>query len=84
MRRKIYDRLLQWKQEKNGTEDGIEMYPMDFEEFLWALGNEVLMPYIHRQFENCKPMGDFQKVDAIKCQILRLYKNDIKKYAGGS
>ncbi len=94
-------------------EDGIEMYPMDFEEFLWALGNEVLMPYIHRQFENCKPMGDFhrealhyfrqylivggmpqavaeyaasrdfQKVDAIKRQILRLYKNDIKKYAGG-
>lgn len=27
-------------------EDGVEMYPMDFEEFLWAMGNEVLMPYI--------------------------------------
>ena len=26
---------------------------------------------------------DFKKVDAIKRQILRLYKNDIKKYAGG-
>ena len=25
-------------------EDGIDMYPMDFEEFLWAMGNEVLMP----------------------------------------
>ncbi len=94
-------------------EDGIDMYPMDFEEFLWAMGNEVLMPYIQRQFENSKPMGefhreamhyfrqylivggmpqvvaeyatsrDFKKVDAIKRQILRLYKNDIKKYAGG-
>lgn len=26
---------------------------------------------------------DFTKVDAVKRQILRLYKNDIKKYAGG-
>ena len=94
-------------------EDGIDMYPMDFEEFLWAMGNEVLMPYIQNQFEKCKPMGDFHreamhyfrqylivggmpqavaeyaasrdfnKVDAIKRQILRLYKNDIRKYAGG-
>ena len=92
-------------------EDGIEMYPMDFEEFLWAMGNEVLMPYIRQQFDKLKPMGDFHrealhyfrqylivggmpqavaeyaatrdftKVDAIKRQILRLYKNDIKKYA---
>lgn len=92
-------------------EDSIEMYPMDFEEFLWAMGNEVLMPYIQSRFEKCKPMGDFHreaihyfrqylivggmpqavaeyaasrdfnKVDAIKRQILRLYKNDIKKYA---
>ena len=94
-------------------EDGIDMYPMDFEEFLWAMGNEVLMPYIQNQFEKCKPMGDFHreamhyfrqylivggmpqavaeyaasrdfnKVDTIKRQILRLYKNDIRKYAGG-
>lgn len=27
---------------------------------------------------------DFKKVDAIKRQILRLYKNDIQKYAGGA
>ena len=32
-------------------EEGIDMYPMDFEEFLWAMGNEVLMPYIQKQFE---------------------------------
>lgn len=26
--------------------DGTEMYPMDFEEFLWAMGDEVIYPYI--------------------------------------
>ena len=42
-------------------EEGIDMYPMDFEEFLWAMGNEVLMPYIRKQFEHQKPMGDFHR-----------------------
>lgn len=28
----------------------IKMYPMDFEEFLWAMGEELLMPYIKTQF----------------------------------
>ena len=93
-------------------EDGIDMCPMDFEEFLWAMGNEVMMPYIRERFERQQPMGefhrealhyfrqylivggmpqavaeyaasrDFKRVDAVKRQILRLYKNDIKKYAG--
>ena len=35
----------------------IEMYPMDFEEFLWASGNDVLMPFIRKKFEQKKPMG---------------------------
>lgn len=95
-------------------EDGVDMYPMDFEEFLWAMGNEVMMPYIRERFEKRQPMGefhrealhyfrqylivggmpqavaeyaasrDFTKVDVVKRQILRLYKNDIKKYAGGA
>ena len=95
-------------------EDGIEMYPMDFEEFLWAMGNEMMMPYIQSHFEKRQSMGefhreamhyfrqylivggmpqavaeyasgrDFTKVDSIKRQILRLYKNDIQKYAGGA
>jgi len=94
-------------------EDGIEMYPMDFEEFLWAMGDDLMMEYIRKQFESKKPMGDFHreamrlfrqylivggmpqafeeyirtrdfdKVDAVKRQILRLYRNDIKKYGGG-
>ncbi|MDE6154715.1 MAG: ATP-binding protein, partial [Muribaculaceae bacterium] len=39
-------------------EHTIEMFPMDFEEFLWAMDNEMLMPYIRQQFESRKPMGD--------------------------
>ena len=95
-------------------EDGIEMYPMDFEEFIWAMGDEVMYPHIRKCFETNKPMGDFHreamryfrqylivggmpqavkeyvnsrdftKVDAVKRQILRLYRNDIKKYAGSA
>lgn len=95
-------------------EDGIDMYPMDFEEFLWAMGNEVLMPYVRERFVKQQAMGefhrealhyfrqylivggmpqavaeyaasrDFTRVDAVKRQILRLYKNDIKKYAGSA
>ena len=95
-------------------EDGIDMYPMDFEEFLWAMGNEVLMPYVRERFAKQQAMGefhrealhyfrqylivggmpqavaeyaasrDFTRVDAVKRQILRLYRNDIKKYAGSA
>ncbi len=95
-------------------EEGLDMFPMDFEEFLWAMGNEVLMPFVRSRFEKRQPMGefhreamlyfrqymivggmpqavaeyaasrDFARVDAIKRQILRLYKNDIKKYASGA
>lgn len=42
-------------------EHPIQMYPMDFEEFLWAMGDEVMMPYIKSQFENKKPMGAFHR-----------------------
>lgn len=35
----------------------INMYPMDFEEFLWALGNETLMPVIRSCFNKKLPMG---------------------------
>lgn len=42
-------------------EHAIEMHPMDFEEFLWAMGDEMMMPYILNQFEKKKPMGAFHK-----------------------
>ena len=33
------------------------MYPMDFEEFLWALNNETLMPLIRMNFQKKHEMG---------------------------
>ena len=35
----------------------IKMYPLDFEEFLWALDNDTLMDFIRLCFEEKKPMG---------------------------
>lgn len=93
-------------------EETLEMFPMDFEEFLWAMGNETLMPYIEDRYAKRLPLGqalhrkamdlfrlymvvggmpqsvlryvetqDFRKVEAVKRQILTLYRNDIHKYA---
>ena len=39
-------------------EEHLRMNPMDFEEFLWAMGDETLFPYIKKMFEQKKPMGD--------------------------
>lgn len=39
-------------------EDSMTLCPLDFEEFLWAMGNETLYPYIRDCFENRKPMGE--------------------------
>ena len=38
-------------------EHHIRMYPLDFEEFLWATGNDTLMPFIRKSFAEKKPMG---------------------------
>ena len=93
-------------------EETLEMFPMDFEEFLWAMGNETLMPYIEDRYAKRLPLEqalhrkamdlfrlymvvggmpqsvlryvetqDFRKVEAVKRQILTLYRNDIHKYA---
>ena len=35
----------------------IKMYPMDFEEFLWAMGNETMMPVVRKHFLDMKPLG---------------------------
>lgn len=35
----------------------INLYPMDFEEFLWAMGNDTLMKIIQACFSAKKPMG---------------------------
>lgn len=94
-------------------EDHIEMFPLDFEEFLWALGDEATMPLVRHCFETRQPLGavhrkimndfrqyvlvggmpqavlayldhkDFQAADAAKRRILRLYRDDIVKFAAG-
>lgn len=35
----------------------IRMFPMDFEEFLWALGNDTLTDFLHTCFEKRLPLG---------------------------
>ena len=90
------------------------LYPLDFEEFLWALGDEVTYPYIKECFEKRKEVGEkihrkiirtfreylivggmpqsvieyvesknFESVDRIKRNILKLYRDDISKFASG-
>lgn len=39
----------------------IKMHPMDFEEYLWAVGNEMLMPFIKTCFDNKKPLGPMHR-----------------------
>ena len=39
----------------------LEMFPMDFEEFLWAQGEDLLMPYIQEKFTSCSAMGPFHR-----------------------
>lgn len=35
----------------------LKLYPMDFEEFLWALGNDTMMDIIGQCFERRRPLG---------------------------
>ena len=42
-------------------EHAIEMFPMDFEEFLWAMGDELMMPYIRMRFDKRQPMEVFHR-----------------------
>jgi len=94
-------------------EESIGMFPMDFEEFCWALGDVVSVNFARKAFDAMQPMGtsahkavmkrfreylivggmpqsvdvyrksgDFSKVDRTKRTILKLYGDDISKYAG--
>ncbi len=93
-------------------EESLKMNPMDFEEFLWAMGNETLMEFIKECFYNKKELGqalhrkamdyfkeylivggmpqavleyretrDFERTDKIKRNILKLYREDIRKHS---
>lgn len=42
-------------------ERSLMMYPMDFEEFLWAIGDDMTMPFIRQCFEKKMPMGPMHR-----------------------
>ena len=42
-------------------ERSVTMYPMDFEEFLWAMGNETLMPFLRKRFAEGKPIKEMHR-----------------------
>lgn len=95
-------------------EEHVEMFPLDFEEFLWAMGDEATAPLIRQCFASRKPLGqalhrkvmndfrqyvlvggmpqsvlayldgkNFEASDEAKRRILRLYRDDVSKFAAG-
>ena len=52
-------------------EDRFEMSPMDFEEFLWAMDNTMLMPFIRECFEKDTALG--QAMHRKVMDLFRLY-----------
>lgn len=42
-------------------EDRIQMYPMDYEEFRWALGDEVTIPLLHKFWEKKTPLKNIHR-----------------------
>lgn len=94
-------------------EEHVEMFPLDFEEFLWAMGDEATIPVIKKCFDDKTPLGplhrkvmndfrqyllvggmpqsvlayrnekDFAASDEAKRRILRLYRDDVSKFASG-
>lgn len=95
-------------------EEHLELFPLDFEEFLWALGDEATVPLIKKCFDDKKPLGqtlhrkimnefrqyvlvggmpqaviayidgkNFEASDEAKRRILRLYRDDVSKFAAG-
>ncbi|MCL2797164.1 MAG: DUF4143 domain-containing protein [Firmicutes bacterium] len=39
-------------------EEHIELFPLDFEEFLWAMGDETAAPFIKQCFDGLVPLGN--------------------------
>ena len=52
-------------------EDHIDMFPLDFEEFLWAMGDEVTVSFLHDCFERKTPLGQ---------AVHRRVMNDFRRY----
>lgn len=52
-------------------EEKLPMYPMDYEEFKWALGDTSSIPLLKQQFDNRMSLGD--DLARMKMRDLRLY-----------
>ena len=50
-------------------EEHLTMYPMDFEEYLWAMGDETTFEYIRTCFKDQHPLGD-----AIHRKVMNLFR----------
>ena len=48
-----------------GKVDRIQMFPMDFEEFLWAMGRKELADRIRRHFQTAEPMPSLLHEEAL-------------------
>ena len=95
-------------------EEALDLHPLDFEEYLWAMGSEPLAQAARESFARLEPLPqalhrraerlfreyllvggmpqvaaayarakDFGEADRIKRRILKLYQEDIAKFAGG-
>lgn len=53
----------------SSEEEHIEMFPMDFEEFLWALGDTATVPALWSFYEKKAPLGD-----AVHRKVMNLFK----------
>lgn len=53
-------------------ETPLKMFPMDFEEFLWAIGDEMTMPYIEECYHTKKPMGPIHRKTMEKWRLYML------------
>lgn len=49
----------------------VSMYPMDYEEFLWAMGDTTTIPLLKKIFDSGKPVGD--KIHRKLLRDFRLY-----------
>lgn len=52
-------------------EERLEMFPMDYEEFRWAMGDEATIPLLQKQLESGRSMGD---------DLNRQYMRDLRLY----
>ena len=70
-------------------EHSMKLFPLDFEEFLDVLGEDVLREKIHEAYTGHNPLPDYLHDKALKLyrtykrEILALYQKDIGKYAKG-